>query len=461
MQTRLTTKSVMALKPRAKRYWVNDKELPGFRVSVSPTGTKSFAVRLRSRGGRKNRADSMQSIGRLGPLTVEEARTRARELLSRTTLGEDVAQGLREGRTAETVQELSALFLEARAAVVRPTTLDEYQRLFDVEITPALGTRAARDLTTRDVARLHHRRKDTPYLANRIVTLLSALSEWARRNGYVPKDFDVTSGVDRFPEASRERYLTEAETLRLGASLRLAETVGVPRDPKRTAYLSERAAARAKQPYKRKFKKPRVAKPAKEPEIVPSNPYAIAAIRFLLLSGWRRREVLTLRWDAVDLQGKRARLPDTKSGLSWRELGGAATQLLRDLPRLDGSPLVFPGEKAGEPLSSIQHVWYAVRAHAKLPDVRLHDLRHNFASVGAQGGTSLLVLGAVLGHRELSTTQKYAHLGERPTARAAEEISSRISSMLAGKSPGDAASKVVDLDAHKHRRAAGGRRGKK
>lgn len=448
MQMKLTTKSVLALKPLEARYWVNDTELAGFRLSVSPTGAKSFAVRLRSRGGRKNRTDSMQVLGRLGTLTVDEARTKARELLSRTTLGENVAQGLRDGRTAETVTELSALFLQAREGKIKPTTHAEYDRLFKVRIVPTLGPRSARDVSRRDVAKLHHALRETPYIANRVVNLLASLFSWGRTHGYVADDIQPTRGVELFPEASRERYLTEQETLRLGASLRTAETVGVPPDPKRAALQAKREAERAKQPHKRKFKKPRAQKPPKEPKVSPANPYAIAAIRFLLLSGWREQEALTLKWEMIDMERMRVRLPDTKTGLSWRELGGATTQLLRDLPRVENSPFVFPGMNTEKPLSDIKHVWYAVREHAKLPDVRIHDLRHNFASVGAQCGTSLIVLGAVLGHRELSTTQKYAHLGERPTARAADEISARIAGMLDGKTARDEP-KVVSIDSRR------------
>lgn len=432
MQMKLTTKSVLALKPRDARYWVNDTELAGFRLSVSPTGAKSFAVRLRSRGGRKNRTDSMQVLGRLGTLTVDEARTKARELLSRTTLGEDVAQGLRDGRNAETVAELAALFLESRAGKIKPTTHAEYARLFKTKIIPALGSRSAREVTRRETAKLHHALRDSPYVANRVVTLLASLFSWGRTHGYVSDDAQPTRGVELFPEVSRERYLSEQETLRLGASLRTAEIVGVPADSKRAALQAKREAERAQQSSVRKLKKLRAQKTPRKPNVSPANPYAIAAIRFLLLSGWREQEALTLEWQMLDREGMRARLPDTKTGLSWRELGGAATQVLRDLPRIRGSKFVFPGTNPERPLSDIKHVWYAVREHAKLPDVRIHDLRHNFASVGAQGGTSLVVLGAVLGHRELSTTQKYAHLGERPTARAADEISAQIARMLSG-----------------------------
>ena len=444
MRQKLTTKTLRALKPSDARYWVDDTELPGFRVAVLPSGVMSFAVRLRSRGGRKNRTDSTQVLGRFGTLTVDEARAKARELLSRSTLGEDVAKGRREERAAETIEELADVFLEARAGKIKERTVKEYRRLFDVDINPKIGGRSAREVTRRDVARLHQSRKESPYVANRIVTLLGALFSWARIQGYVGDDVQPTRGLELFPEASRERYLTEEETLRLGASLRTAVTVGVPMDDKRLALRNERERKRAKQPLKRKFKKPRPPKAIKEPKISPSNPFAIAAIRFLLLSGWREQEALSLRWDTLDLEKNRARLPDTKTGLSWREIGGSAMQVIRELPRIKDSPFVFPGTKKDTPLTDIKHVWYAVRDHAKLGNLRIHDLRHNFGSVGAQSGTSLYVLGAVLGHREVETTKKYAHLGESPAARAAEEISAKIAAMMDGANP-EQDRKIVSL----------------
>jgi integrase len=157
----------------------------------------------------------------------------------------------------------------------------------------------------------------------------------------------------------------------------------------------------------------------------------VNAIRLLLLTGWREQEVLALRWAALDLDGGRARLAETKTGLSHRPLGGAAVQLLREMPRLIGSPFVFPSRALDAPLTDIKHVWHAVRHAAGLGSVRLHDLRHHFASIGAQQGLSLIALGAVLGHRELATTRKYAHLGDDPTKRAADQISAAVASGLA------------------------------
>lgn len=417
---RFTSKSVAALEPRTVRFWINDTSLPGFRVAVLPSGVKSFAVRLRSRGGRKNRRDSTHVIGRVGQISLEQARDRARELLSRATLGEDVAGGQRATRVAPSVAELSEIFLEDREGKLKARTLIEYRRAFKVEINPVIGSFAARDVTRRDVAQLHHGMRTRPYMANRVVAVIGSLYSWAERHGYVPEASRPVRGLELFPEKSRERYLTDKETLRLGSALRQAENVGLPLHPKRAAYLEKRMKQRDR---KRKATS----------RITPANPFAVAVIRFLLLSGWREREAMTLRWDALDLDAGRARLAETKSGLSWRDLGGAAVALLRELPRIGNSPFVFPGHSQFAPISTITHVWFAVRHSAGLDDVRLHDLRHNFASEGAQQGKSLLVLGAVLGHREIETTKKYAHMGDRPGRSAANDISATIDARLRGK----------------------------
>ena len=415
---RFSNRSLTAIKPRAVRYWVNDETLPGFRLSVSPSGVKSFAVRIRSRGGRKHRTDSMQVIGHLGELTLDQARNKARELLSRVTLGDDPAAKQRETRTAETVAELSERFLEERTGKLKPSTVHEYRRLFKMEINPTFGSSALRVVSRHDVARLHYGKRKTPYLANRMLALLGAFFRWADVRGYALEGNRPTLGVEPFPEKGRERYLTEGEIKVLGETLRRAEREGVPPDPKRALYSSKR--------------RPKKTKRGKESDVklTPANPYAINAIRLLLLSGWRESEALSLRWDAVDLEGRRARLADTKTGLSWRPIGAAAVELLRAVPHVKGSPFVFPGQSSDAPLTDIKHVWHAVRHAAKLETLRLHDLRHHFASIGAQSGISLLALGAVLGHRELATTKKYAHLGDDPTKRAADEISASISIQL-------------------------------
>jgi integrase len=159
----------------------------------------------------------------------------------------------------------------------------------------------------------------------------------------------------------------------------------------------------------------------------------VAAIRFLLLTGWREREALNLKWSEIDVARGVATLPSTKTGRSVRVIGAPARLLLSELPRVDGSPFVFPGRIVGGPLVEINRVWYAVRHAAKLEDVRLHDLRHSFASVSASSGGSLLIIGKLLGHRETATTAKYAHLFDDPMAAAADSASGLLAAWLDGK----------------------------
>jgi integrase len=149
-----------------------------------------------------------------------------------------------------------------------------------------------------------------------------------------------------------------------------------------------------------------------------------------MLSGWREREALTLRWADVDLSRRLAVLPDTKTGKSARHLGAAAIELLASLRRAEGSPYVFPGRLAGSSLVEINRVWFSVRHAAGLDDVRLHDLRHSFASTVASAGGSLLMIRALLGHKDTKTTQKYAHLLDDPVKATADATSAQLAEWL-------------------------------
>ena len=163
-----------------------------------------------------------------------------------------------------------------------------------------------------------------------------------------------------------------------------------------------------------------------------ANPAAVAAIRLLALTGCRVGEILALRWDEVDFEHGELRLGDTKTGRSVRPLGDVAAELLRTLPTRPESPYVLPGAIEGQPLTEIKRVWHAVRYAAGLPALRLHDLRHSFASVPADGGVSLLVIRSMLGHSRVATTERYAHLTRGPVRRAANSASADIASWMRG-----------------------------
>jgi integrase len=159
------------------------------------------------------------------------------------------------------------------------------------------------------------------------------------------------------------------------------------------------------------------------------NPYAIAAIKLLLLTGMRKSEVLSLRYSWIDFERSAIRLPDSKTGAKGVPVGTAALALLRELPRVSGNPHVFPSLGDGH-LVGLQKIWERLRAEAGMPELRLHDLRHNFISVGASNGESLYILGKLAGHSQSSTTQRYAHLADDPVRSAAERISGSISAQI-------------------------------
>lgn len=277
---------------------------------------------------------------------------------------------------------------------------------------PALGGMRVRDVTAGNIARLHRSLRSTPYNANRVLALLGSFFTYAEREGLRPKHTNPAHDVEPYKERSRERFLTPAEVSRLGDALRIAERVGLPSAPNRRRHQKTGAAAKHRP------------KTADQP--IPANPFAIASIRFLLLTGWREREALNLKWSEVDFGRGIATLGDTKTGRSIRVIGAPACLLLAELPRFEGSEYVFPGKFQNRPLVEINRIWYAVRHAAKLEDVRLHDLRHSFASVSASAGGSLLVIGKLLGHRESATTAKYAHLLDDPLKAAANSTAAQI-----------------------------------
>jgi integrase len=260
--------------------------------------------------------------------------------------------------------------------------------------------------------------RDTPYLANRVIAVLSSFFSYLEREKLRPPHSNPTSLIDLFAETPRERFLTAAEFGRLGAALKRAETVGLPPAP--TKALRPRSKATAKH-------RPKIADAP-----IPASPYAVAAIRLLVLTGCREGEILSLRWDAVDFERGHLRLGETKTGKSVRPLGISAVKILKKLPRIEKNPYVLPGRARGEHLKGVDRFWHAVRYAARLEDVRIHDLRHSFASVPAASGESMLVLRSLLGHKNVATTERYAHLGDDPVKRAADKASGDIAKWLGG-----------------------------
>lgn len=417
MATKLTKRTVDALPPRLVRYDVYDTELPGFVVRVTTDGMKTFSVIYRAGSGR-SAPKRRVTLGRYGALTVEQARQFARQTLAEVARGADPAIQRAHAKEAPTVAALGVDYLDEVRDRRKPTTAHEYARQWNKHVLPAFGNKRVAEVTPADVARLHRSMRDTPYQANRVLALLGSYFTYAERQGVRSRHTNPAYDVDPYKEESRERYLTAAEIARLGDALTRAEREGIPAAPNRRR--------------KRKTGPTAKHRPKTADKPTPANPFAVSAIRFLLLTGWREREALNLKWAEIDLVRGVATLSDTKTGKSVRVIGAPARLLLSGLPQIEESPYVFPGRTKDRPLIEINRVWYAVRHAAKLDDVRLHDLRHSFASVSASSGGSLLIIGKLLGHRETATTAKYAHLFDDPVKAAADATAGQLVKWLNG-----------------------------
>lgn len=413
---KFTKASVTALEATGTRRYYDDCVLPGFRLVVSPTGAKTFVVRAR-RGSRKNRSEKTITIGAFGVLTVEQAREQARQVLARIRLGQDAVPSS-DPPESRSVRELCEGFLEDQGGRLKPKTAYEYRRLIAREIVPALGSWDARSLDSLAVSRWHTGLgSSAPVVANNAIRLLRSVYRWSHDREILPDSVLPTKRVKLYPEKMKERFLSEHEIARLGAALRRAEEVGLPADPVRYRLAMRRIGKTAAEP----------------PQAVPLRPastHAVAVIRFLLLTGWRKSEALSLKWDAVDRDRRRVDLADSKTGRSVRHLGAAAVQLLDSLPRVEGSPWVFPGQDPSRHIVDVKHLWQAVRHEAELADVRLHDLRHTFASAALSAGCSIAEVAKLLGHRDMNSTQRYAHLADGVVQRAANEVAGEVARMI-------------------------------
>ena len=424
----LTKRTLDALKPAAQDYQVWDTKVRGLGVRVYPSGARGFVLQYRNAAGRTRKL----ALGRYGVLTVDKAREKATRLLAAILDGRDPSQDKRENRHAKTVGELADLYLR-EGSVEKPnkklSSWETDRSNIERHIRPLLGTRLARGLTKTDVARFQSDvaagktakdEKTGPRgraivrggmgIASRALSVLSAMMTFGKGRGLVTDN--PTNGVEPFRGRKKERFLTETEVGLLGEAL-----VETERD--------------ASLPW-----------------------VATAAIKLLLLSGARRGEILGLRWEEVDLDRGCLRLKDSKTGAKVIRLAAAALSLLAALPR--SSRWVLPAAKGSGHYVGLPKHWDTVRARANaiaveraerdgrslagvpnFDDVRLHDLRHSFASFAVQSGGSLFLVGKVLGHKQSRTTERYAHASDEPLVATAELAAQRIVHALGGPKKAD------------------------
>jgi integrase len=378
MKAKITLKLVNSLGLGEK---VSDTECIGFRVRRQKGDARVYSVSYRHQG-----VERQYTIGRHGsPWVPDTARKQARAILTQVAAGKDPSGEKQAYRSAPTLSDLAARFLAEHAGPkCKASSAKEYKRLLDHVILPTLGAKKAADVTRRDVELLHHAFRQSPYQSNRAVGLLSSLMNMAEKWGMRPDGSNPTRHIVKFKQANRERFLSADEFARLADAI--------------SAYGG--------------------------------SLYIKAAIRLLALTGCRRNEITTLRWQEVDLDNGELRLSDSKTGAKVVFLGEAAVAILTSLPHVHGNDHVFPGRHDGEHLGDFSKAWVQIRKAAGLDGVRLHDLRHSYASMGINSNLSLAIVGKLLGHTQPSTTSRYAHLASNPLKIAAADISSRIDAAM-------------------------------
>ena len=408
---RITKRLVDASAPEARRYIIWDSELKGFGLRVAPTGTKTYIVRYRPRGVGQGAPKRFVVLGRHGPITPDEARARAKAILGQVAAGCDPVKNKAEARQIMTVAALVGVFLEQHVKLKRKaSTARGYSDMLNKRMLPKFGKQAADLLTRDDIAQIHFAMKDRPYAANRFLAITASMYGFAVRRGLLLKGTNPTEGIERYREQGRERYLTAAELKRLGETLRLAETQGLPWALDRQKPLSKH-----------------LAKETNQNTIFASE--VVLAFRLLIFTGARLREILHLEWQHVDLDRGLLLLPDSKTGQKTIVLSAPALDLLR--ARNFRCRFVIPSSDEDRPRSDLKKPWQAVQRHAGLKGVRIHDLRHTFASIGAGASLGLPIVGKLLGHTQPATTARYAHLDADPLRRATDLIGGRLAMAMA------------------------------
>jgi integrase len=387
MRRKITKKVVDGILPTDHDTTCWDTSLAGFGVRCRPSGQKYYFLKTRFVGRQR-----WITLGKHGaPWTPESARKEAKRLIGEGAIGRDPAAARDSMKAAPTVAELGERFLSEYVPThCKNSTAYEYRRAVELFINPALGKHKLPELIRADVSQFHHALREKPYQANRALGVLSKMMNMAEVWGVRPDGTNPCRHVKRYKEKKKERYLNAEELERLGKVLQDVEEDGSVFPP------------------------------------------AVAAIRLLIFTGARLSEILDLRWEDIDVPRRVLNLPDSKSGAKPVYLNDAAIELLHKIPRHEGNPHVIVGAKPGARLVNLQKPWHKIRTKAGLTDVRIHDLRHSFASMAVSSGMSLPMIGALLGHSQPATTARYAHLADDPLRAAAGAIGASIAGAMAG-----------------------------
>lgn len=402
---RITKRSVDGLKETGREYVQWDGELKGFGVRVRASGAKSFVAVYRT-GGR-NTPLRRVTIGTVGKFEPDRARDEAKQIIRQAELGHDRAADKAKARAEWTFDRVCDLYLDEGCETKKPSTVATDKGRIERHIKPLLGKKRVGEINRTDIEKFmrdvaagrtaanektgaHGRAivEGGKGTATRTVGLLGGIMTFAVERRF--RSDNPVRGVKRYPDKKGETFLSASELGRIGTALAEAEVDG-------------------------------------------ANPTAAAIIRLLAFTGARKGEISGLRWSEVDIERGYLRLGDSKTGAKVIPIGAPACEVLAGITPIHGSPYVFPASSGGGHFQGTEKVWRAVREAAGFPNLRLHDLRHSFASVGLARGDALPVIGAILGHADVKTTSRYAHLADDPVRKAADNISRSIEAALTSR----------------------------
>lgn len=356
-----------------------DTELPGFGLRAFAGGSKSWFVQFRQRGKQKR-----VTLGRPPAMRAEEARALARAQLARIALdGLPVASKAKpEGKGGMLFRDYAQRFWDDYSRHWKPSTRRGNRKAIFRELVALFGDKRVDAICKADILRWRDSWSSRSGRFNRTIPVMSVMMQYAEQLALRPRGLNPCKGTPRYKRKPVGRFLSAREFARLGLSLRAFED---------------------------------------------SDPIAVQAIRMLIYTGARHGEITGLRWEWV--QPPRLMLPDSKTGAKIVYLNRPAQAVLDAIRTKAEVGLVFPSAREGKPIN-LSEPWSRIRRYAALPDVRLHDLRHSFASIAIADGISLVVIGKLLGHALAETTERYAHLADEAIADAARRVSGSLAQCL-------------------------------
>ncbi len=371
---------VRAAKPRAKKYEIRDDVITGLGLAVQPSGVRTFVLNRMVRGRRH-----YATVGNADAMTVPEARIEARRLLA--AFLETVKNDNGPRTPGHPMVAFAVEFLDRQARQWKPRTLESNAYMVRKYILPAFGHMTVDAISVEHVKDWFASMAEQPGSANRAMPVLSVMMRMAELWGYRPHNSNPCKNAKRYRMEPKARFLAADEMARLNAVLTRDEFY---------------------------------------------CPQTVAVIRLLMLTGCRFGEVVSLEWDWI--RGKRIHLPDSKSGPRTVWLSSAARAVIDAIPRYSPDcPFLFPARPPTRHIDNFEYQWHRIRNEAGLPGLRLHDLRHNWASVAAMNGVDMVTVAKLLGHALVETTERYTHLSDQSVADAADRVSNRIHAALAGR----------------------------